>query len=119
MIFERDRARILVVRGLEIQEFNGRLPTKNITLHVRASQSESEKHREHHLEGHVRTYFKELAEKLRGFLSEEKLQETIFEENRGRVQQLMLGKSVDGTVSECDNWKSFNGRGDYRGAGSF
>jgi hypothetical protein len=180
LIFERGRARIFVVRGFQIQEFNGRLPKENITLHVRASRSESEKHREHHLEDHVRAYCKDLAEKARLFLAEEKLHEMvfgcredlwgeakpafadfenglligrfvpsdyempaadvrqatypIFEENRrksgaalleritdepahgavgvnavmeclieGRVQKLMLGRPVDGAVSECDN----------------
>lgn len=180
LIFERGRARIFIVRGFHIQEFNGRLPKENITLHVRASRSDSEKHREHHLEGHVRAYCKELAEKVRVFLAEEKLHEMvfgcredlwgeakpefadfekgiligrfvpsgyempamevreatypIFEENRrkngvgllekirnepahgavgvnpvmerlieGRVQKLMLGRPVEGTVGECGN----------------
>jgi Bacterial archaeo-eukaryotic release factor family 10 len=78
LIVERGRARIFVVRGFQIQEFNGRLPKKNITLHVRASRSESEKHREHHLEDHVRAYCKELAEKVRAFLAKEKLYEMVF-----------------------------------------
>ena len=78
LIFERGRARIFVVRGFQIQEFNGRLPKENITLHVRASRSDSEKHREHHLEGHVRAYCKELAEKVRVFLANEKLHEMVF-----------------------------------------
>ncbi len=34
LIFERGRARIFVVRGFQIQEFNGRLPKENITLHT-------------------------------------------------------------------------------------
>jgi hypothetical protein len=63
LLFERGRARVFAVQGFQIQEFNGRMPKENITLHVRASRSESEKHREHHLEGHVRAYFKELVEK--------------------------------------------------------
>jgi hypothetical protein len=181
LIFERGRARIFVVRGLQIQEFGGRLPKENITLHVKeSSRTSSEKHLEHHMEGHVRAYCKELAEKVRVFLAEEKLHEMvfgcredlwgeakpefadlekgiltgrfvpsdydmpaadvrdatypIFEENRrksgvallerisdepthgavgvnavmeglieGRVQKLMLGRPVEGTVSECDN----------------
>jgi hypothetical protein len=71
LVFERRRARIFVMRGFQVQEFNGRLPKENITLHVRASRTDSEKHREHHLEGHVRAYCKELAEKVRVFLAEE------------------------------------------------
>ncbi len=180
LIFELGRARIFAVRGLQIQEFSGRLPKENITLHVRgSSRTSSEKHLEHHMQGHVRGYGKELAEKVRVFLAEEKLHgmvfgcredlwgETktefadleksiwigrfvpsdyempaaevrdatypIFEENRrksgmallerisdepahgavgvnavmeslieGRVQKLMLGGAVEGTVSECD-----------------
>ncbi len=181
LTFELGRARIFVVRGLQIQEFSGRLPKENITLHVKeSSRTSSEKHLEHHMEGHVRAYCNELAEKVRVFLAEEKLHEMvfgcredlwgearpefadieksiligrfvpsdydmpaadvreatypIFEENRrksgvallerisdepargavgvnaimenlieGRVQKLMLGRPVEGTVSECDN----------------
>jgi hypothetical protein len=77
-IFERGRARVFVVRGFQIQEFNGRVPKENIALHVRASRSESEKHREHHLEGHVRGYCKELAANVGAFLAEEKLHEMVF-----------------------------------------
>jgi hypothetical protein len=168
------------VRGLQIQEFSGRLPKENLTLHVKASsRTSSEKHLEHHMKGHVRAYCKELAEKVRVFLAEEKLHEMvfgcredlwgeakpefadleksiligrfvpsdydlpaadireatypIFEESRrksgvallerirdepahgavgvnaimeslieGRVQKLMLGRPVEGSVSECD-----------------
>jgi hypothetical protein len=181
LIFELGRARSFVVRGLQIEEFSGRLPKENITLHVKASsRTSSEKHLEHHIEGHVRAYCKEMAEKVRVFLAEEKLHEIvfgcredlwgearpefadleksiligrfvpsdydmpaaevreatypIFEENRrksgvallerisdepahgavgvnavmeslieGRIQKLMLGRPVEGTVSECDN----------------
>jgi len=78
LIFERGWARIFVVRGLQIQEFNGRLPKENITIHIRDSRSVSEKHRVHHLEEHVRAYCKELAEKVRVFLAEEKLYEMVF-----------------------------------------
>jgi hypothetical protein len=78
LLFERGRARIFLVRGLQIQEFDGRAPKENITLHVRASRSESERHPEHHLEGHVRAYLKESAEKMRVFLAEEKLHEMVF-----------------------------------------
>jgi hypothetical protein len=78
LIFERGRARIFAVRGFEIQEFDGRLPKENITLHVWASRSASEKHREHHLEGHVRAYCEELAAKVRVFLADEKLHEIVF-----------------------------------------
>jgi hypothetical protein len=78
LIFERGRARLFVVRGLQIQEFNGRLPKENITLHVTASRSESEKHREHHLEGHVRVYLEKLAEKVRVFLADEKLHQLVL-----------------------------------------
>src|ERR1700733_1356211 len=181
LIFELGRARLFVVRGLQIEQFSARLPKENITLHVKtSSRTSSEKHLEHHMEGHVRAYCKELAEKVRVFLAEEKLHETvfgcredlwgegrpefadleksiligrfvpsdfdmpaaevreatypIFEENRrrsgvallkrisdepaygavgvnavmeslieGRIQKLMLGRPVEGTVSECDN----------------
>ncbi len=79
LIFERGRARIFVVRGLQIQEFGGRLPKESITLHVKeSSRTSSEKHLEHHMEGHVRAYCKELAEKVRVFLAEEKLYEMFF-----------------------------------------
>lgn len=77
LMFERGRARIFLVRGFEIQEFHGRLPTENITLHVAASRSASEKHREHHMEDHVRGYSAELAEKVRAFLAAENLHELI------------------------------------------
>jgi hypothetical protein len=74
LLFERGRARIFVVGGFHIQEFHGRLPKENITLHVRASRSESEKHQEQHMHLHVREYCRELAGKLRLFLAQEKLQ---------------------------------------------
>src|ERR1700733_3482833 len=79
LIFELGRARLFVVRGLQIEEFSGRLPKENITLHVKtSSRTSSEKHLEHHMEGHVRAYCKELAEKVRVFLAEEKLHEIVF-----------------------------------------
>ena len=78
LTFEPGRARLFVVRGIQIQEFSGRLPKENITLHVKeSSRTSSEKHLEHHMKGHVRAYCKELAEKVRVFLAEEKLHEMV------------------------------------------
>lgn len=78
VIFERGRARAFVVRGCQIQEFNGRMPKKSLALHIRDSRIAWMQHVDQHMEEHVRAYFKELAAKVRAFLAEEKLQEIVF-----------------------------------------
>lgn len=78
VIFDRGRARAFVVRGREIQEYNGRMPKENIELHMRGSRPAWDQHVDRHLEEHVRAYFKELAPKVRVFLEAEKLEQVVL-----------------------------------------
>lgn len=78
VIFERGRARAFVVRGLEIEEYSGRMPKEKLELHVRDWRITAEDHVERHVEEHVKAYFKELAAKVRAFMAAEKLRQVVF-----------------------------------------
>jgi hypothetical protein len=78
VIFERGRARAFVVRGFDIQEFSGSLPKEKIAPHVRDGRIAWIQHVDEHVEEHVRKYFKELAAKVRLFLTEKNLKHVVF-----------------------------------------
>jgi len=73
VILETGKARAFVVRGTEIQEIAGKLPTEDLSLHPEDSRVGWSKRIDKDVEEHEKTYFKKLFDVLYEFMTEQQI----------------------------------------------